>query len=73
MPCFKVLHQIANIFHSVYKARGSEALEFFHTIFLPSQNWPPEAAAQFTNNLRDLDAQGFRKYFADFVRSSRSS
>ncbi|KAH8831825.1 armadillo-type protein [Flagelloscypha sp. PMI_526] len=68
-----VLHEIANIFNSLYKARGDEAIQFFLTVYLPSQNWPQEAAVQFTNNLRDLDVKSFRKYFAEFVRSTRSA
>ena len=57
---------------TVGKTRGQEAYEFFVSVFLPSQNWPPETAIEFTTKLRDLDPKGFRKYFSDFVRVSRS-
>ncbi|KAJ8072513.1 pre-tRNA nuclear export protein [Marasmius tenuissimus] len=67
-----VLHEIANFLQTVCKARGNEAYNWFLNVFLPSQNWPPEAAMEFTTKLRELDARFFRKYFTDFVRSSRS-
>ncbi|KAJ7707736.1 armadillo-type protein [Mycena rosella] len=62
-----VLHEIANLLQTVFKTRGTEAYDF-----LLSQGWPPEMALDFTNNLRDLEGKAFRKYFLDFVRSSRS-
>ncbi|EGN99272.1 hypothetical protein SERLA73DRAFT_54418 [Serpula lacrymans var. lacrymans S7.3] len=67
-----VLNEIATFLQTVCKARGSEAHNFFVSVFLPSQNWPPETAMEFTTKLRDLDPKTFRKYFSDFVRSSRS-
>ncbi|KAL0575167.1 pre-tRNA nuclear export protein, partial [Marasmius crinis-equi] len=67
-----VLHEIANFLQTVCKTRGDEAYNWFLTVFLPSQNWPPEAAMEFTTKLKELDSRSFRKYFTDFVRSSRS-
>jgi exportin-T len=57
---------------TIAKVRGQEAYTFFVTVFLPSQNWPTETALEFTTRMRDLDSKQFRKYFADFVRASRS-
>lgn len=54
------------------KTRGQETLDFFISVFLPAQGWPPEAALEFTTKMRDLDAKGFRKYFVDFIRASRA-
>ncbi|KAF8071976.1 armadillo-type protein [Lyophyllum atratum] len=68
-----VLHEIANLLQTVCQIRGPEAYNYFLTVFLPSQNWPPETALEFTTKLRDLDAKSFRKYFTDFVRASGSS
>ncbi|RDB26055.1 Exportin-T [Hypsizygus marmoreus] len=68
-----VLHEIANLLQIICYVRGAEAYNFFLSVFLPSQNWPPETALEFTAKLRDLDGKGFRKYFTDFVRSSGSS
>ncbi|OAX43155.1 ARM repeat-containing protein [Rhizopogon vinicolor AM-OR11-026] len=67
-----VLLEIGNFLQIVCKTRGQEAQEFFLSAFLPSQGWPPDTAMEFTGKLRDLDNKAFRKYFADFVRSSRS-
>ncbi|KAI0067464.1 ARM repeat-containing protein [Artomyces pyxidatus] len=67
-----VLHEIATLLQTIGKIRGQEAYEFFVSVFLPAQNWPPETAMEFTTNLRDMDAKQFRKYFSDFVRTSRS-
>lgn len=67
-----VLLEIANFLQIVYKTRKTEAHEFFVSVFLPSQNWPADTAMEFTMKLRDLDNKGFRKYFTEFVRSSRS-
>jgi len=68
-----VLHEICNFLQTVSKTRGQETFSFFATVFLPSQNWPPEAAVEFATKLRDLDSKAFKKYLADFVRASRSS
>ncbi|THH18865.1 hypothetical protein EUX98_g8885 [Antrodiella citrinella] len=68
-----VLHEICNFLQTVSKTRGEETFSFFATVFLPSQNWPPEAALEFATKLRDLDSKAFKKYLADFVRASRSS
>ncbi|SJL09633.1 probable Exportin-T [Armillaria ostoyae] len=68
-----VLQEVANFLHTVTRTRGSEAYDYLLTVFFPSQNWPSETALEFTTKLRDLDAKGFRKYFTDFVRSSRSN
>ncbi|KII89963.1 hypothetical protein PLICRDRAFT_40145 [Plicaturopsis crispa FD-325 SS-3] len=68
-----ILNEIANFLQIVCKTRGDEAYNFFLAVFLPSQNWPPETALEFTTKLRDLDTKSFRKYFIDFVRTSRAS
>jgi exportin-T len=67
----QVLHEVANLLQTVFKTRGKEAYDYFLGVFLPSQGWPPETALDFTAKLRDLDAKAFRKYFTEFVRSSR--
>ncbi|KAH7884716.1 armadillo-type protein [Phlebopus sp. FC_14] len=67
-----VLLEIANFLQVVCKTRGSEAHDFFVSVFLPSQNWPSDTAVEFTTKLRDLDNKAFRKYFTEFVRLSRS-
>ncbi|KAF9818874.1 hypothetical protein IEO21_02530 [Rhodonia placenta] len=67
-----VVHEICNFFQTVMKTRGQETLDFFISVFLPAQGWPPEAALEFTTKMRDLDAKGFRKYFVDFIRASRA-
>ncbi|KAG7089605.1 pre-tRNA nuclear export protein [Marasmius oreades] len=67
-----VLHEIANFLQTVCVSRGEEAYNWFLNVFLPSQNWPSDAAMQFVTKLRELDSRSFRKYFTDFVRSSRS-
>ncbi|KAG6820945.1 hypothetical protein H0H93_009181 [Arthromyces matolae] len=56
-----VLHESANLLQSICVIRGPEAYNYFLTVFLPSQNWPPETALHFTTKLRDLDAKSFRK------------
>ncbi|KAF8808727.1 ARM repeat-containing protein [Phlegmacium glaucopus] len=68
-----VLHEIANLLQNICKVRGAEAYNFLLNIFLPSQNWPPDTALDFTTKLRDLDGKSFRKYFTDLIRSSRAS
>lgn len=72
MPPGQALHEIANLLQIIYKTRGTEASDYLLSVFLPSQNWPPEAALDFTTKLKELDAKNFRKYFTDFVRSSRA-
>ncbi|KAM6504507.1 Armadillo-type fold [Amanita muscaria] len=67
-----VLHEIANLLQTICKTRGVEAYTYLLSIFLPSQNWPQDVALDFTTKLRDLDGKSFRKYFTDFVRSSRA-
>ncbi|KAF8638342.1 hypothetical protein AX17_002362 [Amanita inopinata Kibby_2008] len=67
-----VLHEIANLLQTICKTRGSETYNYLLSVFLPSQNWPQETALDFTTKLRDLDGKTFRKYFTDFVRSSRA-
>ncbi|KAJ7104182.1 armadillo-type protein [Mycena belliarum] len=67
-----VLHEIANLLQCIFKIRGTEAYDYFLSVFLPSQGWPSETAIDFTTKLRDLEGKAFRKYFTDFVRSSRS-
>ncbi|PPQ69074.1 hypothetical protein CVT26_003549 [Gymnopilus dilepis] len=68
-----VLHEIANLLQTICKTRGDEAYNFFLNVFLPSQNWPVDAALEFTTKLRDLDGKAFRKYFTDLIKSSRAS
>ncbi|KAJ8515674.1 hypothetical protein ONZ45_g6962 [Pleurotus djamor] len=68
---FTVLHEVANFLQTVGKTRGVEAYQYLATAFLPAQNLPPELAMEFTTKLRDLDVKAFRKYFAEFIRSSR--
>ncbi|KAJ7274411.1 armadillo-type protein [Mycena haematopus] len=67
----QILHEIANLLQTVFKTRGTEAYDYFIGVFLPSQGWPSETALDFTGKLRDLDTKAFRKYFTEFVRSSR--
>ncbi|KAI5998619.1 armadillo-type protein [Pisolithus albus] len=67
-----VMLEIANFLQVVYCTRKTEAHEFFVSVFLPSQGWPPHTAMEFASKLRDLDNKGFRKYFTEFVRLSRS-
>lgn len=67
----QVLHELANLLQTVFKTRGTEAYDYFLGVFLPAQGWPTETALDFTGKLRDLDAKAFRKYFTEFVRSSR--
>ncbi|KAH9903044.1 ARM repeat-containing protein [Cubamyces lactineus] len=67
-----VLQEIANFLQTVSKTRGQEAFDFFVSVFLPSQNWPPATAAEFATKMRELDGKAFRKYFTDFVRASRA-
>ncbi|KAH8092595.1 ARM repeat-containing protein [Cristinia sonorae] len=68
-----VSHEICNFLQTVSKTRGQETFNFFATVFLPSQNWPPETALEFATKLRDLDSKAFKKYLADFIRASRPS
>ncbi|KAI0671757.1 ARM repeat-containing protein [Trametes maxima] len=67
-----VLQEIANFLQTVSKTRGQEAFDFFVSVFLPSQNWPPATAVEFATKMRELDPKAFRKYFTDFVRASRA-
>lgn len=69
----QVLHEIANFLQTVVATRGPEGYEFFVNHFLPTQNFPPAVAVEFTTKMRDMDPKGFRKYLVDFVRASRSS
>ena len=69
---FQVLHEIANLLQIICRSRGTEAYDYFLTVFLPSQNWPPDTALEFMGKLQVMDNKSFRKYFTDFVRSSRS-
>nr|GAT60781.1 predicted protein [Mycena chlorophos] len=68
----QVLSEIGILLQCIVKTRGTEAYEYLLNVFLPSQGWPPASALDFSANVRDLDARAFRKYFADFVRSSRT-
>lgn len=66
-----VLHEIANLLQKICKTRGDEAYNFFLSAFFPAQNWPADTALELTTKMRDLEPKVFRKYFYDFVRSSR--
>lgn len=66
----QVSHEIASFYQTVAKARGQETLDFFVSVFLPSQGWPPEMALDFVTKLRDLDNKAFKKYFTDIVRAA---
>ena len=72
LSLLQVLQEIAGLLQTIGKVRGEEAYKFFVSVFLPAQNWPAETALEFTTRMRDLDSRQFRKYFADFVRASRS-
>ncbi|KAF9267725.1 ARM repeat-containing protein [Marasmius fiardii PR-910] len=68
-----VLHEIATFLQTVCITRGpDESYNWFLNVFLPSQNWPLDAAMEFVTKLKELDSRSFRKYFTEFVRSSRS-
>ncbi|KZV62903.1 KapM protein [Peniophora sp. CONT] len=66
-----LLQEIASTLQAVGRARKQEAYEFFVNAFLPAQGWPPETAREFTGKMGELDNKAFRKYFSEFVRSSR--
>ncbi|KAF9003929.1 armadillo-type protein [Cyathus striatus] len=68
-----VLQEISSLLQTICKTRGPEAYNYFISVFLPSQNWPPDTALDFTTKMRDLDGKSFRKYFTDLIRSSRNS
>jgi exportin-T len=65
--------ELGVLLRQIYQARGQEAIKYLAEVYLPSKNWPPALAAEFVTKLAELDAKQFRKYFADFVRSSGSS
>ncbi|KAK2463400.1 hypothetical protein APHAL10511_004486 [Amanita phalloides] len=67
-----VLHEIANLLQTICRTRGAEAYNYLLSVFLPSQNCPQDVALDFTTKLQYLDGKAFRKYFTDFVRSSRA-
>lgn len=69
----QVLHEICNFLQTVSKTRGQESFNYFATVFLPAQNWPPDTALEFATKLKDLDGKAFKRYFTDFVRASRSA
>ena len=66
-----LLQEIAGTLQAVLRARKQEAYEFFMNAFLPAQGWPAETAREFTGKMSELDNKAFRKYFSEFVRSSR--
>ena len=66
----KVSYEIASFYQTVAKVRGQETLDFFVSVFLPSQGWPQEMALDFVTKLRDLDNKAFKKYFTDIVRAA---
>jgi exportin-T len=65
--------EIGALLRQIYQARGQEAIKFLAEVYLPSKNWPPALATEFVTKLTQLDVKQFRKYFADFVRSSALS
>ncbi|KAJ1307606.1 hypothetical protein OPQ81_001701 [Rhizoctonia solani] len=65
--------EIGVLLKQIYQARGQEAIKYLGEVYLPSKNWPPNLAAEFVAKLAELDSKQFRKYFADFVRSSGAS
>ncbi|CAE6431846.1 unnamed protein product [Rhizoctonia solani] len=65
--------EIGVLLKQIYQARGQEAIQYLVEVYLPSKNWPPNLAAEFVTKLAELDLKQFRKYFADFVRSSGAS
>ncbi|CAE6461768.1 unnamed protein product [Rhizoctonia solani] len=65
--------EIGVLLKQIYQARGQEAIKYLAEVYLPSTNWPPNLAAEFVTKLAELDSKQFRKYFADFVRSSGAS
>ncbi|EIW83859.1 ARM repeat-containing protein [Coniophora puteana RWD-64-598 SS2] len=67
-----LLHEIANFLQTVCKTRDAEAYDFLANRYLPSQGWPADMAMEFTTKIRDLDNKAWRKWFTDFIRSSRS-
>jgi exportin-T len=69
----KVLGECGTLLAATRKARGQEVVDFFTNVFLPSQNWPPEAISNFVVQLTAQDTKGFKKYWTDFVRSSVSA
>lgn len=69
----QALNEVGNVIQTIAKVRGEEALNYISTVFLPSQNTPPETTMELTNNIRTLDKRGFQKYFSDFVKAARSS
>ncbi|CAE6425668.1 unnamed protein product [Rhizoctonia solani] len=65
--------EIGVLLKQIYQARGQEAIKYLAKVYLPSTNWPPNLATEFVTKLAELDPKQFRKYFADFVRSSGAS
>ncbi|CAE7129203.1 unnamed protein product [Rhizoctonia solani] len=65
--------EIGVLLKQIYQARGQEAIKYLAEVYLPSTNWPPNLASEFVAKLAELDSKQFRKYFADFVRSSGAS
>ncbi|CAE6379710.1 unnamed protein product [Rhizoctonia solani] len=65
--------EIGVLLKQIYQARGQEATRYLADVYLPSKNWPPNLAVEFVTKLAELDSKQFRKYFADFVRSSGAS
>jgi len=68
-----VLNEVGNLLQGIVKARGEEAVHHIQNIFLPSQHCPPDTAQTLVINLRDMDNKAFRKYFSEFIKSTRPS
>lgn len=67
----QVLNEVGNLLQGIVKARGDEAVHHIQNVFLPSQNCPPDTAQALVVNIRDMDNKAFRKYFSEFIKSTR--
>lgn len=67
----QVLNEVGNLLQGIVKARGDEAVHQIQNVFLPSQNCPPDTAQALVVNIRDMDNKAFRKYFSEFIKSTR--
>jgi len=67
----QVLNEVGNLLQGIVKARGDEAVHHIQNVFLPSQNCPPDTAQVLVVNIRDMDNKAFRKYFSEFIKSTR--
>lgn len=65
--------EIGALLRHIYQARGQEAIDYLAKVYLPSKSWPPTLITEFVAKLAELDVKQFRRYFAEFVRSSAPS